>query len=140
MRIAVTYEDGNIFQHFGHSAQFKVYDVEDGKVISSQVIDTMGSGHGALAGLLVSGFTAVSVGMLMRQYPCSWPAIWTLTPMSAVTITTIITVRRTPAAITAAAATAAVIAETKRTNRRTFAYAGLHLPDSILCTLCTANN
>ena len=52
MRIAVTYEDGFIFQHFGHSAQFKVSDVEDGNVIASQVIDTMGSGHGALAGLL----------------------------------------------------------------------------------------
>lgn len=52
MRIAVTYENGNIFQHFGHTEQFKFYDVEDGKVISSQVVDTNGSGHGALAGLL----------------------------------------------------------------------------------------
>lgn len=52
MRIAVTYEDGSIFQHFGHSSQFKIYDVEDGKVVSSQVIDTAGSGHGALAGFL----------------------------------------------------------------------------------------
>ncbi|MBR4071694.1 MAG: NifB/NifX family molybdenum-iron cluster-binding protein [Clostridia bacterium] len=52
MRIAVTYENGEIFQHFGHTAQFKVYNVEDGKIVSSQVMDTMGSGHGALAGLL----------------------------------------------------------------------------------------
>lgn len=52
MRIAVTYENGEIFQHFGHTAQFKLYDVEEGKVISSQVVDTNGSGHGALAGLL----------------------------------------------------------------------------------------
>lgn len=52
MRIAVTYEDGMIFQHFGHTSQFKIYDVEDGKVIASEVIDTNGSGHGALAGLL----------------------------------------------------------------------------------------
>lgn len=52
MRIAVTYEAGQVFQHFGHSTQFKLYDVEDGKVISSQVVDTNGSGHGALAGLL----------------------------------------------------------------------------------------
>lgn len=52
MRIAVTYENGQIFQHFGHTAQFKVYNVEDGKIISSQIMDTMGSGHGALAGLL----------------------------------------------------------------------------------------
>ena len=52
MRIAVTYKDGQIFQHFGHTEQFKVYDVEDGKVIASEVVDTMGSGHGALAGVL----------------------------------------------------------------------------------------
>lgn len=52
MRIAVTYENGEIFQHFGHTAQFKLYDVEDGKVISSEVVDTNGSGHGALAGIL----------------------------------------------------------------------------------------
>ena len=52
MRIAVTYEDGNIFQHFGHTAEFKVYDVQDGKVIHSEVVDTNGSGHGALAGVL----------------------------------------------------------------------------------------
>ena len=52
MKIAATYEDGNIFAHFGHTAQFKIYEVEDGKVISSQVVDTNGSGHGALAGFL----------------------------------------------------------------------------------------
>lgn len=52
MRIAVTYENGEIFQHFGHTEQFKIYDVEEGIVISSEVIDTNGSGHGALAGLL----------------------------------------------------------------------------------------
>lgn len=52
MKIAVTYENGNVFQHFGHSEQFKVYDVEDGKILGSQVIGSNGSGHGALAGLL----------------------------------------------------------------------------------------
>ena len=54
MRIAVTYENGEIFQHFGHTQFFKVYDVEDGKIISAEVVDTDGSGHGALAGLLNS--------------------------------------------------------------------------------------
>ena len=52
MRIAVTYDNGAIFQHFGHTETFKVYDVEDGKVIASEVVDTNGSGHGALAGVL----------------------------------------------------------------------------------------
>lgn len=61
MRIAVTYENGEIFQHFGHTEQFKIYDVEDGKIVSSQVIDTNGSGHGALAGLLAEGKVDVLV-------------------------------------------------------------------------------
>lgn len=52
MRIAVTYENGQIFQHFGHTENFKFYDVEEGKIVSSQVVDTNGSGHGALATLL----------------------------------------------------------------------------------------
>ena len=52
MRIAVTYENGQIYQHFGHTQQFKVYDIADGSVVSSEVIDTNGQGHGALAGFL----------------------------------------------------------------------------------------
>ena len=52
MRIAVTYNNGEVFQHFGHSEYFKVYEVEDGKVVSSEVVGSDGQGHGALAGLL----------------------------------------------------------------------------------------
>ena len=53
MRIAVTYDDGMIFQHFGHTQYFKVYEVQEGKVITSILFDTAGSGgHGALAGVL----------------------------------------------------------------------------------------
>lgn len=52
MKIAVTYENGEVFQHFGHTEQFKVYEVEDGKIISSEIVDTNGQGHGALAGFL----------------------------------------------------------------------------------------
>ncbi|MBE6790772.1 MAG: dinitrogenase iron-molybdenum cofactor biosynthesis protein [Ruminococcaceae bacterium] len=52
MKIAVTYENGEVFQHFGHTAQFKLYEVEDGKIVNAEVVDTNGSGHGALAGLL----------------------------------------------------------------------------------------
>ena len=54
MRIAVTYENGEIFQHFGHTEEFKVYDVQDGKVVASEVVDTNGQGHGALAGVLTA--------------------------------------------------------------------------------------
>ena len=52
MKIAVTYENGEIFQHFGHTEQFKLYEVSGGKLLHTQVVDTNGSGHGALAGLL----------------------------------------------------------------------------------------
>lgn len=52
MRIAVTYEDGKVFQHFGHTGQFKLYDAENGNIEHMQVVDTNGQGHGALAGFL----------------------------------------------------------------------------------------
>ena len=52
MRIAVTYENGEIFQHFGHTEAFKLYDIENGKIIGEQIVSTNGSGHGALAGFL----------------------------------------------------------------------------------------
>ena len=52
MRIAVTYDNGNIFQHFGHTAQFKVYDIENNQIVNEQIIDTNGQGHGALAAFL----------------------------------------------------------------------------------------
>ena len=52
MKIAVTYENGMVFQHFGHSEQFKIYEVEDGKITASGVVPTNGQGRGALAGFL----------------------------------------------------------------------------------------
>ena len=61
MRIAVTYENGSIFQHFGHTEQFKVYDIQEGRIVASEVVDTNGSGHGALAGVL----TALNVDILI---------------------------------------------------------------------------
>ena len=52
MKVAVTYENGNIFQHFGRTSQFKLYDVEGDQILSEKIMDTNGTGHGALAGLL----------------------------------------------------------------------------------------
>lgn len=54
MKIAVTHKDGQIFQHFGQTTEFKVYDVEDGKVASSLVVSTDGASCGALAGFLTT--------------------------------------------------------------------------------------
>ena len=52
MKIAVTYENGMVFQHFGHTGAFKIYEVRQQEVISSEVVSTEGSGHGALARML----------------------------------------------------------------------------------------
>lgn len=54
MRIAVTYENGEVFQHFGHTEQFKIYDVEEGQIQKEEIVNTNGSGHGALSGFLTS--------------------------------------------------------------------------------------
>ena len=52
MKIAIPYENGQVFQHFGHSAQFKLYTVEEGHITSAEVVSTDGQGHGALVGFL----------------------------------------------------------------------------------------
>lgn len=52
MKIAVTYDNGEVFQHFGKTESFKIYNVEDNTVVSSEIIGSNGTGHGALAGLL----------------------------------------------------------------------------------------
>ena len=52
MKLAVTYENGQVFQHFGHTENFKIYTVENGAIVSSQVVSTGGKGHGALGGFL----------------------------------------------------------------------------------------
>ena len=52
MIVAVTYENGMVFQHFGHTAQFKLYMVENNAVQESRLLPTGASGHGALASRL----------------------------------------------------------------------------------------
>lgn len=54
MKIAVTYENGNVFQHFGHSESFKVYETDGKEIIKMEVVSSGGKGHGALAGVLSS--------------------------------------------------------------------------------------
>ena len=52
MKVAVTYDKGEIFQHFGHTESFKIYEIENNKVVNEQIVDTNGQGHGALARVL----------------------------------------------------------------------------------------
>ena len=54
MKIAVTYENGNVFQHFGHNESFKLYEVNNKEIVKMQVVSSNGEGHGALAGVLSS--------------------------------------------------------------------------------------
>ena len=61
MRIAVTHENGEIFQHFGHTAEFKIYEINDNKIARTDVIGTGTSGHGALSGML----SAIGVSVLI---------------------------------------------------------------------------
>ena len=71
MRIAVAYENGGVFQHFGHTAQFKLYDAENGAIVSEQIVDAEGGGHGALAGFLqaakVDALICGGIGMGARM-------------------------------------------------------------------------
>ena len=53
MKIAIPYENGQVFQHFGHTTQFKLYTVEEGRITGAEVVSTDGQGHGALVGFLV---------------------------------------------------------------------------------------
>ena len=52
MRLAVPFDHGEIYGHFGRTAQFKLYDLTDGRIVSTAIVDTMGNGHGALTGFL----------------------------------------------------------------------------------------
>ena len=127
MKIAVTYENGQVFQHFGHTEQFKIYEAAEGKVVSTRVVETGGSGHGALAGFLRGlgvdtlicggigggarrrGFSSTPVRPAVRTprwRPC-WLAAWPTIPTPYAATTT--TVRGIPAdtitrAVTPAAA------------------------------------
>ena len=61
MKIAVTYDSGIIFQHFGHTEFFKIYEVENKEIINSRVIATDGNGHGALAGFLADNGVSILI-------------------------------------------------------------------------------
>ena len=61
MRIGVTYENGEIFQHFGHTEQFKLYDIENGEIKQTQIVDTNGQGHGALSSFLTNAGVEVLI-------------------------------------------------------------------------------
>ena len=79
MKVAICYENGLVFQHFGHTQQFKLYDIADGAITHSEVVDTQGQGHGALAGVLqnlslihISTAAGSTVGWVIPSPTPSW--------------------------------------------------------------------
>lgn len=54
MRIAITYDNGNVYPHFGKTSKFNIFEINDGKIIKEEILDTNGNGHSALAGFLLS--------------------------------------------------------------------------------------
>ena len=123
MKVAVTYdEEEMIFQHFGHTERFKLYDIENGEIVSSEVVDTAGTGHEALAEFLAKrgvqtlicggigagavqalGMAGIQVyGGTTRWRPCC-AASWPTTPTPTATTTR----KKATSAATAKAATAA---------------------------------
>jgi len=54
VKIAVTYSNGLIEQHFGQTKEFKVYTIEDNKIVNQEIVSTLGYAHGTLINLLVS--------------------------------------------------------------------------------------
>lgn len=52
MRIAVSYEDGKVFEHFGHTPSFKLYVLSGSTVTDSLILGTGGGGHDVLASFL----------------------------------------------------------------------------------------
>ena len=71
MKIAVTYENGEVFQHFGKTESFKVYTITNNKIVSSEIIGSNGNSHGSLAGYLknlgVSGLICGGIGVGARE-------------------------------------------------------------------------
>lgn len=61
MKIAVTYENGEVFQHFGHTEKFKLYNIDGNNIVDAEVVSTMGQGHGALAGFLAENSVEVLI-------------------------------------------------------------------------------
>lgn len=61
MKIAVPFENEEIFQHFGHAAQFKLYEVVSGEIVGTELLDAEGTGHEALAGLLAQKDVALLI-------------------------------------------------------------------------------
>ena len=75
MKLAVSYENGQVSPHFGQSKQFQFYDVADGVATPGQVLDVPGAGHAAVTAFLaqqgaqavISGFVGGGARQALEQ-------------------------------------------------------------------------
>ncbi|MDD5936306.1 MAG: NifB/NifX family molybdenum-iron cluster-binding protein [Clostridiales bacterium] len=61
MRVAVSYDNGNIFNHVGDAKEFKIYDIEDGKIVSTEVLKSSGSGRAMVVDFVSTHFCDVLI-------------------------------------------------------------------------------
>ena len=61
MKVAITHDNGSVFQHFGYTKEFKVFTIKDKQIIASEIVSANGSGHGALADFLANQGIAVLI-------------------------------------------------------------------------------
>lgn len=60
-KIAVPVEEGEIFQHFGHTETFEIFQVAEGRIVGSDLVPAPGEGHSALAGFLADNGVKVLI-------------------------------------------------------------------------------
>ena len=152
MKIAIPYENGQVFQHFGHSAQFKLYTAEEGRITGAEVVSTDGQGHGTLVGFLVrngvnvllcggigggaqrhwhrpvSGYAAASPARPTALRRLIFPARWSLPPTPAAPTTT--TRRVTAAALMPATPTRAAVLAIATKGRSPFRAGRFEMPSA----------
>ena len=61
MKIAVTTENGTVFQHFGKTKAFTLYTAQDGAITEKALLDAGEAGHSALATLLAENSVDVLI-------------------------------------------------------------------------------
>ncbi len=61
MVIAVTHDNGNVGQHFGHAKEFKLYEIENGEIIDSAVVSNYGEGGHEAACMLMDDYNVAVV-------------------------------------------------------------------------------
>lgn len=61
MIVAVSFEEGEIFQHFGHTEFFKLFTIEKGIIKDSRIVSADGAGHSEIVDFLVKNKVDVLV-------------------------------------------------------------------------------